>query len=328
VAVSSDAPPSYTQEGVADSGDGAWRRFLPRERAHVALLHWGDVRPLELHLLARILDEGVARSDGGPLSWNWLRAEEASHLRPESLWVVHQDPSHHLRSAAAQWLADRVGPTVLIGPAALWFAGTPQARGQRVAMHWEDAATREHLADEVVPSPSIIEVSGRWTTCSGGLAVVDLGLLLLSELAGGGVALRVMDALCWDRLREPGARQRAAATGVLGTQVPKLAEAIALMEANIEEPLPTDELARLVAVSRRQLERMFKQHLSTVPSRYYLDIRLQRARKLLRETRHSLLQVALMCGFSSGSHFSTTYSSVFGVTPRDERQRVLATVAR
>jgi transcriptional regulator GlxA family with amidase domain len=198
----------------------------------------------------------------------------------------------------------------------------------RVALHWEDAAALEQFADDVVPSPAIIEVSGRWTTCCGGLAVTDLALLMLHELAGSIVTLQVMDALCLDRAREPAARQRTAASGALGALAPKLAEAVALMEANVEDPLQTDEIARMVGASRRQLERLFKKHLGTVPSRYYVDIRLQRARKLLRETRHSLLQVALMCGFSSGSHFSTTYGSVFGITPREERQRVLPSGGR
>jgi transcriptional regulator GlxA family with amidase domain len=104
---------------------------------------------------------------------------------------------------------------------------------------------------------------------------------------------------------------------------PKLSEAVSLMEANIEEPLSTDEISSLVGISRRQLERQFKQYLGSVPSRYYLELRLQRARQLLLDSNHSIVQVGLMCGFSSGSHFSTAYSTLFGITPREERQRKL-----
>lgn len=327
-----DAAPStddeLPEEPQAPEPGGHWRPLLAAGPAEAVLLYWGDAPPFELQLLARVFDEGMRRGGGEQLRWRWLRFDESQPLPPAALWVIAQDPSQGPAALAVPHLAEAGAANVFIGPAAVWFAGTPQARGQRVAMHWEDTASREQMADEVVPSPSIIEVSGRWTTCAGGFAAVDLGLLMLHELAGSNVALQVMDALCLDRLREPGSRQRTAAAGVLGALVPKLAEAISLMEANVEEPLQADEIARLVGVSRRQLERLFKQHLSTVPSRYYLDIRLQRARKLLRETRHSLLQVGLMCGFSSGSHFSTTYSSIFGITPREERQRVLLTIAR
>jgi len=93
------------------------------------------------------------------------------------------------------------------------------------------------------------------------------------------------------------------------------------MEANLGEPLPTDDIARLVGVSRRQLERLFKQHLDELPSRYYARLRLTRARRLLQQTSQSILQIGLACGFASGSHFSNAYRAHFGHTPRDERSQ-------
>jgi AraC-like DNA-binding protein len=109
------------------------------------------------------------------------------------------------------------------------------------------------------------------------------------------------------------------------TTHPKLAEALALMKANFEEPLPGDDIARLVGVSRRQLERLFKQHLDTLPSKHYLEMRLAHARTLLQESSQSILQVGLACGFSSGPHFSSTYRAHFGTTPREERSRRVST---
>nr|WP_276595208.1 helix-turn-helix domain-containing protein [Roseateles albus] len=97
------------------------------------------------------------------------------------------------------------------------------------------------------------------------------------------------------------------------------------MEANLAEPLPTEDVARLVGVSRRQLERLFKQHLDALPSRYYLELRLNRARRLLQQSGQSILQIGLSCGFSSGPHFSNAYKAHFDKTPRDERsQRAIA----
>ncbi|MFN2332288.1 MAG: helix-turn-helix domain-containing protein, partial [Halomonas sp.] len=89
----------------------------------------------------------------------------------------------------------------------------------------------------------------------------------------------------------------------------------------VEEPLTTAELAEHLGISRRQLERLFKKHLRAVPSRYYLDLRLQRARRLLRESERPAGEVALMTGFSSAAHFSTSYRNHFGLTPREERLR-------
>ena len=93
------------------------------------------------------------------------------------------------------------------------------------------------------------------------------------------------------------------------------------MEANIEEPLTTDEIAQHVCVSRRQLERIFKQYLNRVPSQYYLELRLNKARQLLMQTSKSIIQIGLSCGFSSGPHFSSAYRNFFGATPREDRNQ-------
>ena len=70
--------------------------------------------------------------------------------------------------------------------------------------------------------------------------------------------------------------QVAGATALaLGSNQPKLTEAVTLMEANIEEPISLDELSSYVGISRRQLERLFQKHLQCVPTRYYLEIRLR-----------------------------------------------------
>lgn len=97
--------------------------------------------------------------------------------------------------------------------------------------------------------------------------------------------------------------------------------AIELMDNNVEEPLSTDEIADYVHISRRQLERLFKRYLNVLPARYYLQLRLQRAQHLLVTTSKSIVQIGLTCGFSSGPHFSSSYKSYYGITPREERAK-------
>lgn len=102
---------------------------------------------------------------------------------------------------------------------------------------------------------------------------------------------------------------------------PRLQKAISLMESNLEEPISADMIADLVHVSRRQLERLFKRYLDTMPARYYLQLRLKNAQHLLQTTNHSVVQIGLMCGFSSGPHFSSAYKQYFEITPREERAK-------
>ena len=105
----------------------------------------------------------------------------------------------------------------------------------------------------------------------------------------------------------------------LGSSQPKLVEAVELMESNIEEPMTLDELATHVGISRRQLERLFQKHLQCVPTRYYLEIRLRRARSLLLRSSRSIVDIAFACGFVSAPHFSKCYRDFFGIPPREER---------
>jgi transcriptional regulator GlxA family with amidase domain len=77
-------------------------------------------------------------------------------------------------------------------------------------------------------------------------------------------------------------------------------------------------LAYYVGLSRRHLEGLFKKHLDNVPSRFYLQLRLDKARQMLRDTDRSIVEVGMSCGFSSASHFSTTCRNYFDFTSRQE----------
>ena len=110
-----------------------------------------------------------------------------------------------------------------------------------------------------------------------------------------------------------------ALTARLGVRHPKLIQVIKLMEQHLEEPLDRAALAQRVRLSTRQLERLFGKYLGRSPARYYLELRLNRARLLLLQTNMSVIDVALACGFVSASHFSKCYRDFFGKTPRKER---------
>ena len=85
-----------------------------------------------------------------------------------------------------------------------------------------------------------------------------------------------------------------------------------------------EEIADAVCLSRRQVERLFQTELETSPSRYYLQLRLERARLLVTQTAMQIVEIAVACGFVSASHFTKCYRRIFGRTPTDERKSVLA----
>ena len=193
--------------------------------------------------------------------------------------------------------------------------------GYRCTIHWENMASMREEFPNAIISQELFEIDRERYTCSGGTAPLDMMLNIISRHHGAQLAVAISEEFICERIRGRHDRQRVPLRLHLGTGQPKLMEAVALMEANLEEPMSLDELAQHVRLSRRQLERLFQKHLSCVPTRYYLDLRLAKARQLLLQTSMSIVDVAFASGFVSAPHFSKCYRDFYGIPPRDERRQ-------
>ncbi len=196
--------------------------------------------------------------------------------------------------------------------------------GYKCTIHWENIASlREEFPEALVTDDLFIFDRDR-ITCAGGQASLDMMLKLIEQKNGNKLVTQISEQFMCERIRSSEDRQRIPLHLALGSNQPKLTEAVTLMEANIEEPISLDELSSYVGISRRQLERLFQKHLNCVPTRYYLNLRLNRARLLLLQTSKSIVDIALACGFISAPHFSKCYRDLFGIPPRDERRKLQA----
>lgn len=191
--------------------------------------------------------------------------------------------------------------------------------GFECSVHWEWLAAMQEAFPRVAVSASLFSLDRDRLTSSGGTAPLDMLLHLIGRDHGHELSAAISDMFVYERIRNEQDHQRVPLKHMLGTQQPKLQEIVALMEANLEEPINLDELAAFVDLSRRQLERMFQKYLLCSPSRYYLRLRLIRARQLLKQTPISIVELAVLCGFVSTPHFSKCYREYFGVPPSDER---------
>ena len=192
--------------------------------------------------------------------------------------------------------------------------------GYRATIHWENMASLREIAPNVKVTEELFELDRDRYTVSGGTASLDMMLQLVNRKYGKELAASVSEQFVCDRMRGAYDKQRIPLKLLLGSNQPKLTEAVELMEANLEELLNLDDLASLVGISRRQLERLFRKYLHCVPRRYYLDLRLKKARQLLLQTSESVSEIAIACGFVSSSHFSKSYREIFGLSPREERR--------
>ena len=192
--------------------------------------------------------------------------------------------------------------------------------GHRCTIHWENFDSFHEEFPDLNVTQELFELDRTRFTCAGGTAAIDMMLSVISAQRGQEVASSVTDQLIHHRMRDAHERQRMELRARLGVAHPKLIQVVAEMESCIEQPLSCADLAEGVGLSTRQLERLFRKYLGQAPTRYYLGLRLERARHLLLQTSMPILSIGLACGFVSASHFSKCYSEHFSRTPSLERR--------
>lgn len=190
----------------------------------------------------------------------------------------------------------------------------------RATIHWENLSGLREEFPRINLSDQLFSIDRDRFTCSGGVAPLDLMLHLVESKLGARVSQLISEQFIVDRVRNDRDRQYVPLRAQLGVSHESLIRVAQLMEKNIEKPLSLDEIAKATGLSRRQIERLFKRHLNCVPKRYYLQMRLRRARELLLQTSMPIIDITTACGFQSPPHFSRCYRAQFGCPPSAERQ--------
>lgn len=187
--------------------------------------------------------------------------------------------------------------------------------GKQVTTHWEYKTALAEMLPDVVMQDTIFSVDGRVFTSAGGAASMDMMLHRVQADYGTELATWVADQMVYTVPRTHAHGQRMSLQSRPEVRNPKLLLAMQIMENNLEDTLRPDEIADVVALSTRQLERLFAKYLQTSPKRYYLHLRLEKSRNLLRQTDLSVTDVCVACGFRSLSHFSKSYRAAYGIPP-------------
>ena len=281
------------------------------------------------------------RMAGAPL-YEWRLASEGGGLVTSSSGAAFQSDDDltelergdtvlicggtHVQRAASKkmlgWLRREARKGVVIGglcTGAYVLAKAGLLDGKRATIHWENQDSFAEEFEDVDLTRSVFVVDGNRITSAGGTSSIDLMLRLIGTQHGAGLANDVADQLIYSSIRTDSDTQRLSVPTRIGVRHPKLAAVILRMEGNIEEPVSPAELASDVGLSTRQLERLFRRYLNRSPKRYYMELRLQKARNLLMQTDMSVINVALACGFTSPSHFSKCYRAQYETTPYRER---------
>ena len=190
----------------------------------------------------------------------------------------------------------------------------------RATIHWENLSALREEFPRILLNDQLFTIDRDRYTCSGGIAPLDLMLTLIKSRLDQRIVQLISEQFILDRVRNDRDRQYVPLRAQVGMSHEALIKVARLMEENIEKPLSLDEIAVATRLSRRQIERLFKRHLACVPNRYYLQMRLRRARELLLQTSMPIIDITAACGFQSPPHFSRCYRAQFGCPPSAERR--------
>lgn len=285
------------------------------------LANWRDGR--------RLFDWDVRTPDDAPAQANNGMAVTpdvplAADPAPEAVFICAGfSPELGFAKPVLGWLRALERKRVVLGgwdtgPLLLAEAGLMD--GRRMALHWQAApAVRERYPRvEIVSDDCHIE--SRRFTAPGGVSAFDLVVAFIEQRTGPAVARMVRQSA--NRSLSTTPEERAPLSlAVHGAASPPLARAVALMEQRIETPLSIPDLAAASGLSTRALHRLAREQLGAPPKRFYLTLRLQRARDLLRQSDMSVAEIAAATGFSSASRFAQAFRDAFDETPSDARRR-------
>jgi len=184
-----------------------------------------------------------------------------------------------------------------------------------VTTHWEDLEHMRQLYPDLdIRADRYVLDKNIWT-CGGASPALDMMLHLIEKEAGQMLALETASVFIYDQMHAGTDSQPAVSLGKLEADEPRIAAAVRIMEKNIDTPLTISAIAKRVPISVKMLEILFKQHLDQTPGKYYLRLRLNAAKKLLLDTKLSILEISVQCGFESQSSFSRSFKTLHGVNP-------------
>lgn len=188
--------------------------------------------------------------------------------------------------------------------------------GLQATTHWEDFESFADQFPEVEVKRDRFVVDGKCMTCGGASPAFDMFLNMIRKRNGAAIAMEVASVFVYDEAHSQFDAQPLVSLGRLGGQDKRLEQAVRLMEKTIEQPLPVAAIAKRVGVSSNTLETVFKKHVGMTPGRFYLNLRLKSANRMVQDSNLSLREIAVRSGFNSLSAFSRAFVQGFGKSAR------------
>ena len=194
--------------------------------------------------------------------------------------------------------------------------------GFRCTLHWTSQPAFAEAFPNVFLERSLFVIDRTRFTALGGIGALDMQLALIAQDIDAGLAHAVADWFAHSILRSPAERQPMPLNLRTGIRDRLVLNAVADMEAHMEEPLNIADIAARQGVSSDTLERAFQTELGTTPGRYQRRLRLRLGRALLEHSEMQIRDIAQACGYGDQAAFSRAFRAEYGLSPIRTRSAI------
>lgn len=201
------------------------------------------------------------------------------------------------------------------------LASTGLLDGRKCSTHWLAAnefrtmfPNIELLSEKIITDEQGIYTSG------GANSFLNLILYLVEKFAG-----RDMAVLCSKVFEIEIERETQSPFIIFGGQKDHddepIKKAQEFIENNFQEKITIDQLANMLALSRRNLERRFKKATSNTASEYMQRVKIEAAKLSLESSRDNVNEVMMKVGYTDTKAFRNTFKKITGLSPVEYRNK-------
>ena len=228
------------------------------------------------------------------------------------------------QQTVAEWVGKRAAKTRRIATVCTGtygLAATGLLNGRRVTTHWRHAQDLARNFPELKVDPKALYLKdGKFYTCAGITAGIDLSLALIEEDFGPRVALSVARELVV-YLKRPGGQEQFSEPLKFQTQASdRFADLAAWIQGHLREDLSAEALADRACLSPRHFSRRFKDAFDATPAAFVESLRLTEARERLALPNQTIESVAASVGFKSADAFRRAFERRYGLRPTTYRK--------
>jgi len=230
--------------------------------------------------------------------------------------LLNRDLSYHPKTLAfLRQAAGKGVPLVGVCTGSFALAEAKLLRGRKCCVSWYHFPDLVARYGDVIPiADQLFVEDGQFITCAGGLAALDLGAWMVERHLGPSRVQKSLHIMVTDEVRPAGGAQpQPPSVGVVEDM--RVRRAILLIEQNLSTPLKVDDISKLVDLSKRQLERVFRKVVGKSIQEFSRDLRLFYGLWLLANSDKTITVVATESGFADISHFNRLFRAAFGTAP-------------